>query len=319
MEWLGLTPVDDAEVAHGSYAVVLESDGYADMRVPVLARRGENVRVDVRMYPEDEIPDDFVIIPGGPFLTGRVDSAHAVEVMELGDFDIMRHPVTCGEYLEFLNDIAEDDLERALHHAPRIDADGESYFPVDSSGTFRLPDSHPEGDKWQAEWPILMVNFEDAVAYADWRSDKEQRPYRLPTAEEWEKAGRGVDGRIYPWGDNFDPAFCRVRTSRPGRPIPAPVESFSIDCSPYGVMDMAGNIAEWTDSPGRGGDTRLLQGASYNSIELMCRLDFSMSSPTNSRLPHYGFRLALTLDGGDNRDARTCVKGMFEHSTAKES
>jgi len=115
-----------------------------------------------------------------------------------------------------------------------------------------------------------------------------------------------VDGRTYPWGRHFDATFCHMRDSAEGRAVPALVGSHPVDCSPYGVLDMAGNVVEWTSTvpasqvslPGEGPDqvaSRVLEGASYNSAAFVCSLDFNMSSPLLFRHGHYGFRLALSL------------------------
>ena len=176
----------------------------------------------------------------------------------------------------------------------RIDAEAEGYFPLNDDGVFVLPEQDAEGDEWDLRWPVLMVNLGDAMAFATWRSERDGLEYRLPTALEWEKAARGVDGRLYPWGNEFDAAFCRVRESRQGRPTPVPVGTYEMDTSPYGVKDMAGNIAEWTSTYEDDEEhRRMLKGASYNSHGVQARLDLHMGSPPQFRYSHYGFRLAL--------------------------
>ena len=81
-----------------------------------------------------------------------------------------------------------------------------------------------DGHLWQV--PVVLVDWFDAVAYCRWRSDREGTPIRLPTEMEWEKAARGTDGRVFPWGDHFDSTFCLMLSSRPFMPQPEPVGTF---------------------------------------------------------------------------------------------
>jgi formylglycine-generating enzyme required for sulfatase activity len=90
---------------------------------------------------------------------------------------------------------------------------------------------------WQDEHPIVNVSWEDARTYCDWAG------VELPTEAQWEKAARGTDGRIYPWGNEWDASKCNNKTTGPGRTTP--VSSYPAGVSPYGVMDMAGNAWEW--------------------------------------------------------------------------
>lgn len=293
---LGESPVRRLEVQHGNYVVELSCDGYETLQVPVKLERMQEETLELQLHARDKVPEDFVVISGGHFLSGELQPHNLEEHTKyLPDFAIAEFPVTCGEYLEFLNALAQQDLDAALNHAPRME-DGESYFPVDDDARFSLPIEDAEGDTWESEWPICLVSYHDAIAYARWRSQRDARSYRLPSADEWEKAARGVDGRLYPWGNHFDPSFCRMRDSERGRPMPVPVDKYKMDRSPYGVRDMAGNVIEWTTSLApSGSDRRIVQGASFGSIELMCRLDWHMDGQENSRHPFRGFRLAMSL------------------------
>ena len=106
-----------------------------------------------------------------------------------------------------------------------------------------IPDA--EGDLWDLEWPVFSVDWGDAVAVGRWRAGWEQRPWRLPSEWEREKAARGVDGRFFPWGDAFDPSFCCMRESHEGRPLPMGVNRRWADVSVYGIEGLAGNIRDW--------------------------------------------------------------------------
>ena len=145
------------------------------------------------------------------------------------DFFIAEHPVTMGEYLEFLNDLARrEGLEAAKARSPRRAPDGaRRYLLEDGAGGLKLPEVDAEGDRWEPRWPAFGISWHDAVAYCAWRSARDGREYRLPSEEEWEKAARGVDGRWFPWGWRFDPSLCNMRESRQERPAPVAVDEFA--------------------------------------------------------------------------------------------
>jgi serine/threonine-protein kinase len=293
-------PLTRHQLQHGSYLLLIERTGFTPLRVPLKLERLEHATLQLQLRPLSELPADMILITGGEYLGGQIDPVdldrHRIY---LPDFAIGRFPVTCRDYLVFLNDLVRQGrVEEALRHAPRTSESAPSYFTF-KDGVFSLPEEDAEGDRWDLDWPICLVNCLDAEAYVAWRSAREGRNYRLPTAQEWEKAARGVDGRLYPWGNSFDPAFCCMRDSHKGRPLPAKVGAFPYDCSPYGVMDMAGNMMEWTSSwTSDAQQSRMLKGASFNAFSLACRLDWTSNSPPSYRYAHYSFRVVLDLRQG---------------------
>ena len=204
-------------------------------------------------------PDDMVLIPAGKFLMGsspkdgRVGFTVGVDelpqhTVDLKAYYIDRYEVTAKQYRKF------------------IEATGRK-----PPGDPRFPEIYP----WAREGgvpkefennPVIYVSWEDAEAYCQWSGK------RLPTEAEWEKAARGTDGRIWPWGNIFDPQKANVQEYKAGGTLA--VGSFPKGVSPYGVYDMAGNVAEWTADwyqayPGsklaRGafGKTRVVTGGAY--------------------------------------------------------
>jgi formylglycine-generating enzyme required for sulfatase activity len=87
-----------------------------------------------------------------------------------------------------------------------------------------------------------------------------------------------------------------MRDSERGKPMPVAVNTYKMDRSPYDVRHLAGNVVEWTTTlAAKGEDRRIIQGGSFNSIELMCRLDWHMDLQEAQRMPFCGFRLAISL------------------------
>ena len=143
----------------------------------------------------------------------------------------------------------------------------------------------------------MGVSWHDAVAYAAWRSEQEGAVVRLPTEREWEKAARGVDGRFFTWGDDFDATLCKMSTSRPGRPLPEPVGAFPFDRSVYGVRDMSGLVREWMGEAHMDGDhnRRLVRGGNWCGSARLCRLANRFGFEPWVRTTYIGLRVMREL------------------------
>jgi len=248
---LGASPVSRLPLAMGSYEVALTAPGCAPLKVPVFVDRMEHVHLDLVMLEDGALTEEFAFVPAGSAWIGGDQQAFGGlprKQVRVDDFAIARNPVSMGEYLEFVNALAKEDPLLARFRAPREAAEGSSYFHLQRDGEFALPEQARDGWKLSPELPVFGISWEDARAYCEWRGRREGVLYRLPTEGEWEKAARGVDGRFFPWGDREHPSFCKCSDSRRGRAEPEHVGVFAdTDCSPYGVNDVAGGVAEWCD------------------------------------------------------------------------
>jgi len=204
-----------------------------------------------------------------------------------------------GEYLEFLDALHAEDPEAAHARTPRrsgaVDANAPSYLDRPPPGArYSVPTEDDEGMEWSEHWPVFGVDRDDARAYVAWRSERDDRAYRLPSELEYEKAARGADGRWYPWGNTFDATLCKCFGSRPGRPRPEPVEAFPTDVSVYGVRDLAGGVREWCGDADYDGDAGRapVRGGGWNSIERVVRAANRYGFEVNAVHGYIGFRLA---------------------------
>jgi len=162
-----------------------------------------------------------------------------IHTVMLDDYYIDQYEVTNAEFAVFLN----DQSNQSEGGKAWLDDSREDGLIVQSSGEWQ-PKSGYE------DHPVILVTWYGALAFCEWRGA------RLPTEAEWEKAARGTDGWMYPWGNNFDgnrANFCDSNCGLDwtnnnyddGYPETAPVGSYPDGASPYGVMDVAGNVLEW--------------------------------------------------------------------------
>lgn len=187
---------------------------------------------------------ETVLVPSGPYLLGDERVATELPAYRMDKFE-----VTNRQYAAFLEAIREDPAEfdhpaqpRGKDHTPRYwtefrpplfrQSGAAALAPFDEK-TFRDPDR-----------PVVGVDWWDACAYARWAGK------RLPTAQEWQAAARGTDGRLWPWGNEWD--YARANTGgekwgeKDGHIYAAPASAFLNGASPWGCLNMAGNVAEWT-------------------------------------------------------------------------
>ena len=275
---LGVTPLPARPLAMGSYLLLLEKPGYAPTRCPFEITRGEEQACRAVLLPEGlpraaaELvgPEaEFVHITGGSAILGGDDGAHDswnLVDAPVGDFLIQRRELSFGEYLAFLRDLEASDPAAAQARAPRIAAEHRPLWSLDEQGRLVL---HPPEDELGDA--LVGVSCDDAEAYCAWLTERAKalaRPGRptlvfaLPLEKEWEKAGRGVDGRTFSWGNAYEPTFAHVgfASYEPGL---SPGGLYPTDESPYGVRDLCGNVREWCAEPS-GNPIHVLRGGCFS-------------------------------------------------------
>lgn len=193
---------------------------------------------------------DFLLVPAGAFRMGdNFGDGEArerpVHTVDLDAFYIAKFEVTNGEWKKFRDDAGYDDTK----YWP-----GNRVVPKNQVPYWNQANNHGGGTPDSDNYPLLGVNWDSATAYCNWLSAKTGKKYRLPTEAEWEKAARGTDQRKYPWGNAIDHTYANYVGAQPfdtGQLVGyydgskhGGVQTHS-GASPYGVMDMAGNVMEW--------------------------------------------------------------------------
>lgn len=297
---LGQVPIEARRLPLGSYQLSFRRGREAPIVAPVLLGRGAREQIDLRYRPPHEVGEGFVYVPAGKAIIGGDPVAHGAfdrKVVEVPDFAIGRFPVTCDEYLLFLDELAKEDLPSAMSHVPRARADEGHWWTWDQEEKrFRYPAQSPGGHRWVGNLAVNGVSYNDALAYTAWLSARSGQRLRLPNEVEWEKAARGTDGRFFPWGDHFDPTFCKMKSSRDmPYPEPEPVGSFPVDTSPYGARDMAGGVRELCVSVYEGDPVPVMRGGCWHDTGLFCRVAFRHVTQPDFVNSGLGFRLAKSL------------------------
>ena len=228
-------------------------------------------------------PDAMVKVETGEFIRGsdkkKADSDEKpLRKIYLDEFLIGKYPVTNHEYKKFVDDHGY----------------GNKNFWTEEGWKWKQKEKINESSFWHdREWkgenfPIVDISWYEACAYAKWLSKKTGDAYRLPTEAEWEKAARGTDGRVYPWGNDFYKSKCNSDVTGLGRT--SPVGIFPEGTSPFDCFDMSGNVWEWcSDWFGKeyykkssaknpkgpsSGPYRVFRGGSWSMSPKFCRASF---------------------------------------------
>ena len=212
----------------------------------------------------------FIRVPGGVFLFGE-----GKRKVHLDEFWIGKYPTTLADMLGYLNESSE-----GIAGTPPLGL---------------LPEVRAQLASGRLAYPVQYIGISTGVAFGRWAG------YRLPTPQEWEKAARGVDGRIYPWGDEWNPAYCCWGRESDDDQI-APVEAYPEGKSPYGCYQMAGNVEEITseivnENIETGELTYVSKGGCYWTRYPDSLTTFATAGASDvGSYPMYGYRFVLDAD-----------------------
>ncbi len=257
------------------------------------------------VFGDDRYLDfEMVEVPAGGFIRGSkkgkyYDDEEPARKIYLDTFLIGKYPVTNREFKEFVDSGGYEQEEFWLPEGLEFLKEDKITEPL-----------YWRDRKWNGlNFPVVGVSWYECEAFCRWLSERTGNKYRLPTEAEWEKASRGTDGRVWPWGNEFDEKLCNYYDLGLGRT--SSVGIFSGGESPYGCGDMAGNVWEWCQdwfaedyykkSPDRNppgpknGDFRVLRGGGWFNVSDYCRCAFRYGVVPSSRADGVGFRLARSL------------------------
>lgn len=214
---------------------------------------------------------------------GWYDREQPRRIGTLSAYCIMRTPVTNAQYRQFVDATghAPPDVTLAVWRGYKL------IHPFER--TRRHAWSNGVQPKGRDDHPVVMVSYADANAFASWASETTGLVFRLPGSDEWEKAMRGTDGRWFPWGNDYDAERLNSHDNGPFDTVP--VGSFESGKSPFGLLDGAGQVFEWTSQVAGKGRHHVRGGSWDDSGCGVCRAAARHGRPDAIKHILVGFRL----------------------------
>ena len=240
-----------------------------------------------------EPPEGMVLIPTGEFTMGTddpnaPDDQRPARKVNVDAFYIDKHEVTNAQFQEFILADGYKKREYWTKEGWRFIEKKRFISVYPTQETYKIEKPLGFGGNTVStapDHPVIGVSWYEAAAYAKWAGK------RLPTEAEWEKAARGTDARIYPWGNKFD--FSKLKYF-PHHDKLSPVGSYPKGASPYGVLDMAGSVSEWCADSDK--EKKIVRGGGWNAIRLQLRCTYRETYLRTYRFYNLGFRCVKDAD-----------------------
>ncbi len=239
-------------------------------------------------------PKGMVLVPAGEFTMGTDDpnapaDQRPARKVNVDAFYIDKHEVTNAQFKEFILAGGYNKREYWTKEGWNFIQKKRVYYSYPKKKKYRIEKPLGFGDNvisTAPDHPVIGVSWYEAAAYAKWAGK------RLPSETEWEKAARGTEARIYPWGNDFD--FSKLDYFPTHKKL-SPVGSYPEGASPYGVLDMSGNVSEWCADNIHGKDTKAIRGGGWNSMQLHLTCIHHVAKPPTHRSYSLGFRCAKSV------------------------
>ncbi len=210
------------------------------------------------------------------------EERHVVPEMVAYRIDLM--PVTQADYAELVaaGGAAAPAIDEAAWRAEGFAQDYQTQV-----ARYVWHDGRPPAGR--EDHPVVLVSWTEAEHYCEWRGEQVGQPRRLPTASEYEKASRGETGLPYPWGNTYEPELLDSAVKGPRDTMP--VGTYLKGASPYGVLDLAGNVFQWTGTPYKPGEMTV-KGSAWEDYGGVGRGASRHGRPPTARHVIVGFRCA---------------------------
>jgi serine/threonine protein kinase/formylglycine-generating enzyme required for sulfatase activity len=236
------------QLAPGNYMLLVRAPGRVDVRISFRMDRLARLNQQYVLPKMDDGPPGFFYMAGGDVIVGgETAGAPAPHTMKIPAAWIYHDEISMGEYGAFLKSLFNSG--KAGEAMQRLPKDfGKNIATLSSAGELTPVENGIAAEAF-AKSPVRGVSFNDAQAYVAWRGSQEGLPYRLPDEWEWEAACRGADGRKYSWGDLPGKGLAVVTQGYgdTGNRMSWRWEDYK-DESPWGIHNLAGGVAEWTQS-----------------------------------------------------------------------